>query len=206
MSKTGASFLVNFAVAAGLLYVFRTVLWPFALALVLAILIMSLSDRVVRLMPKARPWMVFAVTAVIVGSVIVFSMAVVIEGASQIVERIPAMLARIDQLLALIHPPGGGTLSLEALTQKVELGPVADQLLTSVQDATAGLGLTLIYLFFLLISKPMIEKRVEQIVASRGPCPASSPPSAKFSVFRSCQKRIGMCRGPTLSDVRSIAL
>ncbi len=168
MSKTGASFLVNFAVAAGLLYVFRTVLWPFALALVLAILIMSLSDRVVRLMPKARPWMVFAVTAVIVGAVIVFSMAVVIEGASQIVERIPAMLARIDQLLALIHPPGGGTLSLEALTQKVELGPVADQLLTSVQDATAGLGLTLIYLFFLLISKPMIEKRVDQIVASRG--------------------------------------
>ena len=78
MSKTVASFLVNFAVAAGLLYVFRTVLWPFALALVLAILIMSLSDRVVRLMPKARPWMVFAVTAVIVGSVIVFSMAVVI--------------------------------------------------------------------------------------------------------------------------------
>ena len=168
MTKPGTSFLVNFAAAAGLLYVFGAVLWPFALALVLAILIVALSDRIMRLLPKARPWMVFAITAVIVGGIITLSMAVVIEGASRIVVRIPAMMARIDQLLAMIHLPGGGTLSLEALAEKVELGPIADQLLTSVQNASAGLGLTLIFLFFLLVSKPMIEKRVDQIVASRG--------------------------------------
>jgi predicted PurR-regulated permease PerM len=168
VSKTGTSFLVNFAVAAGLLYVFRAVLWPFALALVLAILITSLSDRVVRVLPNARRWMVFVITAVIVGGIIVASIALMIEGASRIVDEMPAMLARINQLLALIHPPGGGTLSLEALSQKVELGPLADQLLTSVQDASAGFGLTLIFLFFLLISRPMIEKRVERIVAARG--------------------------------------
>lgn len=168
MSKTGASFLVNFAVAAGLLYAFSAVLWPFTLALVLAILITSLSDRVVRLLPKARPWMVFAITAVIVGGIIVAGMAVVIGGAARIVERMPAMMARIDQLLALIHLPGGGVMSLAALAQKVELGPLADGLLTSVQNASAGLGLTLIFLFFLLLSKPMIEKRIDQIVASRG--------------------------------------
>lgn len=168
MSKTGTSFLVNFAAASALLYVFRAVLWPFALALVLAILIVSLSDRVVRLLPRARRWMVFAITAVILGGIIVASMAMVVEGASRIVAEMPAMLARIDQLLALIRLPDGGTLSLEALAQKVELGPLADRLLGSVQDASAGLGLTLIFLFFLLISKPMIEKRVERIVAARG--------------------------------------
>lgn len=168
MSKTGTSFLVNFAAASALLYVFRAVLWPFALALVLAILIVSLSDRVVRLLPRARRWMVFAITAVILGGIIVASMAMVVEGASRIVAEMPAMLARIDQLLALIRLPGGGTLSLEALAQKVELGPLADRLLGSVQDASAGLGLTLIFLFFLLISKPMIEKRVDRIVAARG--------------------------------------
>ena len=167
MTKPGTSFLVNFAAAAALLYVFRAVLWPFALALVLAILIMALSERVVRLLPKAKRWMVFAITAVIVGGIIVASMAVVVEGASRIVIKMPAMLARIDQLLAMIPAPGG-RLSLEALAQKVELGPVADRLLTSVQDASAGLGLTLIFLFFLLLSKPMIEKRVQSIVASRG--------------------------------------
>lgn len=167
MTKTGTSFLVNFAAASALLYVFRAVLWPFALALVLAILIMALSERVVRLLPKARRWMVFAITAVIVGGIIVASMAVVVEGASRIVLKMPAMLARIDQLLAMIPAPGG-RLSLEALAQKIELGPVADRLLGSVQDASAGLGLTLIFLFFLLLSKPMIEKRVESIVASRG--------------------------------------
>lgn len=167
MTKPGTSFLVNFAMAAALLYVFRAVLWPFTLALVLAILIMALSERVVRLLPKARRWMVFAITAVIVGGIIVASMAVVIEGASRIVLKMPAMLARIDQLLAMIPAPGG-RLSLESLAQKVELGPVADRLLGSVQDASAGLGLTLIFLFFLLVSKPMIEKRVDQIVASRG--------------------------------------
>lgn len=168
MSKTGTSFLVNFAVGAGLLYVFRAVLWPFTLALMLAILITSLSDRVVRLLPRARRWMVFAITAVIVGGIIAASMAMVIEGASRIVAEMPAMLARIDQLLALVRPPGGGTLSLESLAQKVELAPLADRLLGSVQDASAGLGLTLIFLFFLLISRPMIEKRVERIVAERG--------------------------------------
>ena len=167
MTKPGTSFLVNFAMASALLYVFRAVLWPFTLALVLAILIMALSERVVRLLPKARRWMVFAITAVIVGGIIVASMAVVIEGASRIVLKMPAMLERIDQLLATIPAPGG-RLSLEALAQKVELGPLADRLLGSVQDASAGLGLTLIFLFFLLLSKPMIEKRVDQIVAARG--------------------------------------
>jgi len=167
VTKPGTSFLVNFAMASALLYVFRAVLWPFTLALVLAILIMALSERVVRLLPKARRWMVFAITAVIVGGIIVASMAVVIEGASRIVLKMPAMLERIDQLLATIPAPGG-RLSLEALAQKVELGPLADRLLGSVQDASAGLGLTLIFLFFLLLSKPMIEKRVDQIVAARG--------------------------------------
>lgn len=167
MTKPGTSFLVNFAMASALLYVFRAVLWPFTLALVLAILIMALSERVVRLLPKARRWMVFAITAVIVGGIIVASMAVVIEGASRIVIKMPAMLARIDQLLAMIPAPGG-RLSLEALAQKIELGPLADRLLTSVQDASAGLGLTLIFLFFLLVSKPMVEKRVDQIIAARG--------------------------------------
>lgn len=167
MTKPGTSFLVNFAMASALLYVFRAVLWPFTLALVLAILIIALSERVVRLLPKARRWTVFAITAVIAGGIIVASMAVVIEGASRIVLKMPAMLARIDQLLAMIPAPGG-RLSLEALAQKIELGPVADRLLSSVQDASAGLGLTLIFLFFLLLSKPMIEKRVQSIVASRG--------------------------------------
>ncbi len=127
MTKPGTSFLVNFAMASALLYVFRAVLWPFTLALVLAILIMALSERVVRLLPKARRWMVFAITAVIVGGIIVASMAVVIEGASRIVLKMPAMLERIDQLLATIPAPGG-RLSLEALAQKVELGPLADRL------------------------------------------------------------------------------
>lgn len=167
MTKPGTSFLVNFAMASALLYVFRAVLWPFTLALVLAILIIALSERVVRLLPRARRWTVFAITAVIVGGIIVASMAVVVEGASRIVIKMPAMLARIDQLLAMIPAPGG-RLSLEALAQKVELGPLADRLLSSVQDASAGLGLTLIFLFFLLLSKPMIEKRVQSIVASRG--------------------------------------
>lgn len=167
MTKSGTSFLVNFAMATALLYVFRAVLWPFTLALVLAILIMALSERVVRLLPKARRWMVFAITAVIVGGIIVASMAVVVEGASRIVVKMPAMLARIDQLLAMIPAPGG-RLSLEALAQKIELGPLADRLLTSVQDASAGLGLTLIFLFFLLVSRSMVEKRVDQIIASRG--------------------------------------
>jgi len=49
VTKPGTSFLVNFVMASALLYVFRAVLWPFALALVLAILIIALSDRVVRL-------------------------------------------------------------------------------------------------------------------------------------------------------------
>ena len=46
--------------------------------------------------------MVFAITAVIVGGIIVASMAVVVEGASRIVLKMPAMLARIDQRRAVI--------------------------------------------------------------------------------------------------------
>jgi predicted PurR-regulated permease PerM len=59
-------------------------------------------------------------------------------------------------------------MSLEGLVRKVELGPVTDKLITSVQDASAGLGLTLLYLFFLLVSSRMIERRVALIVKTRG--------------------------------------
>lgn len=162
------SFLVNFGVATALLYLFRGVVWPFALALVLSILVTSLSRRIVKALPGARRWTVLAITALIVGAVFVGSMAVIIEGASRIVDRMPALTARIDQLLALVRLPGGETVDLDSLARKIDLGPAADKLLTSVQDATAGIGLTVIFLFFLLASNRMIERRIDLIIAAHG--------------------------------------
>src|ERR1700761_1617978 len=89
--------IVTLAAAAALLFAFRAVLWPLALALVFATLIDTLSRRVSKALPRARSWMVFAITATLVALLAIVGMVVIATGFGRLVSDLPALYHRVDQ-------------------------------------------------------------------------------------------------------------
>jgi AI-2 transport protein TqsA len=159
--------VVTLAAAAALLFAFHTVLWPLALALVLATLIHTLSRRVSKALPRAADWVVFAITATLVGVLVTIGMLVIATGSTRLVSDLPSLYRRIDELVASIRLPGVAPLSLSNLSARINLAPLVATGLAGAQSAVTGLALTFIYLVFMLASRGRIEKRVLTIIASR---------------------------------------
>jgi predicted PurR-regulated permease PerM len=165
--RGAASGVVALAASAGLLFVFRDVLWPLALALTFATLINALTQRLARAFPRAGRWTLFVLTASLVSVLLVVGMLAAVEGVTRILAEAPQLYHRLDELVASVRLPGGQRLSLVELGRRVELGPLAAKAANGVQNAVSGLVLTLLYLVFLLASGRMIARRVGAIVASR---------------------------------------
>lgn len=164
--RTATSKALILAASAALLFVFREVLWPLALALVLATLIGALSQRLQKMFPKAGHRMITAATAVVVVAVVVASMLVVVEGVSQIIAKAPAMYRRLDQIVASIRIPGAAPLNLTELARRLDLPALVGRALGGVRGAVSGLVLTVLYLVFLIASARQIERRLRLLVAS----------------------------------------
>lgn len=154
------------AAGAGLLFVFRDVLWPLALAMVLATLIGALSRRLQTMFPKAGHRVITVATAVVVVVVVVASMLLLVEGISQIITEAPAMYRRVDQIVASIRLPGMAPLNLAELARRMDLPVLVGRALGGMRGAVSGLVLTVLYLVFLLVSGRQIEKRLRLLVAS----------------------------------------
>jgi AI-2 transport protein TqsA len=164
---TATSAILTLAAAAALLYAFRNVLWPFALAFALAVLIGSLARRVVSILPGAPRWLVFIVTALVVGAVTAGAMLIIVEGASRLFAQLPQVFQRLKQLLDSIVLPGEPALTLSDALARLDVAPAVASLAASLQEAASGAALTLLYLVFLLASGGMIQQRIQLIIASR---------------------------------------
>jgi predicted PurR-regulated permease PerM len=165
--RVSTSKVLILAAAAALLFVFREVLWPLALALVLGTLIAALSRRLHAMFPKAGHKAITIATAVVVVAVVVGSMLVVVEGLSQIIAKAPAMYRRVDQIVAAIRLPGVAPINLGELARRLDLPVIVGRALGGMRGAVSGLVLTVLYLVFLLASARRIERRLDQIVAAR---------------------------------------
>lgn len=161
------SAVLTLAAAAGLLYAFRGVLWPFALAFALAILIRALSLRIVRALPNAPHWAIVTLTAATVATVAAIGMFVVIQGGTRLIADLPQVFARLDSLLRSINLPGVPAETLSEALASIDLSPAMALVATSLQDAASGLALTMLFLTFLVASSRMIDQRVRMIVAGR---------------------------------------
>lgn len=160
--------LIGAAAALALLYVFRGLLWPFAVAVVLAILIDSLERAIVRLWPEARRWTVRAIAGAVVATLVVVSTLILVHGVTQMMAHGPELLRRLDALLddasrrlGLPEP-----LNLLKLAASVNVGLLARAALARGQNAASGMVLTVLFLGFLLASKHAIEIKVKIVASS----------------------------------------
>jgi AI-2 transport protein TqsA len=159
--------LIAAAAALALLYAFRALLWPFAVAVVLAILIDALERAIVRLWPRASRWTVRVIAGAVVATLVVVSTLILMHGATQMMAHGPQLLRRLDVLIDHASRVLGLTepLNLQKLAASVNVGMLAKTALARAQDAVAGMVLTVLFLIFLLASKHWIEIKVK-IVAS----------------------------------------
>ena len=161
-----SSVLLSIAAAAALLYVFRTVFWPFALALALAILIRALTQRIKRTIPGSPGWLISLITVLAVGGVAVGAIVVIAEGGVRIVAELPQVAARLQEIGTSLSVPGT-SLTLAQAAATFDVMPIVASVAAGLQDGTSGIALTFLYLAFLLVSGRMITKRLRIVLASQ---------------------------------------
>lgn len=153
------------AAAMALLYVFRGMLWPLAMAFVLAILINALVRAIVRAWPKASKLTVMVLASAIVGALVISSIVVVVGGAAELASQLPRLTMRLDDLIQqggrLVHLQA--PLSLMTLVASLDLPALAGRVFASLQDAVSGMLLTVLFLIFLLASRHLIKAKLEII-------------------------------------------
>jgi AI-2 transport protein TqsA len=160
--------LIAAAAALALLYAFRALMWPLAVAVVLAILIDALERAIVHLWPKANRWTVRAIAGVVVAVLVLVSTLILLHGATQMVAHGAQLLRRLDVLLDQASRGVGlaEPLNLQKLTANIDLRSLAKTALVQVQDGVSGMVLTVLFLVFLLISKHQIEFKVKIVASS----------------------------------------
>lgn len=165
--KSNISPLLTITAGLGLLYAFRTVLWPLALALVLAILIGVVTRRIQKALPSAKQRTISIVTALIIGGLVLGAMLVVVAGVSQILAEAETIYRRLDEMLGGIVFPGVGSLTLDGLARQIDTGSALRIVGANLQAAGGGLALTALYLIFIVACSQSLQRRLAKIVASR---------------------------------------
>lgn len=158
------------ATAAGmaLLYFLRSILIPVVVAFVLAILVDALVRSIVRRWPRAPGWAVVAIAGLIIGGSFFGAIYVIAQGAVEIVQQGPALIARLDQLVEQTGRTLGldQELHLSTLVGQVSIPQLAGDVLSGLQGVISGLVLMLVYFGFMLASSGRIAPKVRNIAAS----------------------------------------
>lgn len=158
--------LVSVAAVCGLLYVFRTVLAPFMLAFVLALLVDSLlRSRLFARLGDARTRL-FAGAAVGIGLTL-GSAAIVLGGLHDVGERIPLLIGRLERLLSGEGSLAGAdrSLGLENLMAGLDLRMAFANGLAALQEAMSGAFLVIVFLILMLGSRSLIKAKVLHVAS-----------------------------------------
>lgn len=163
-----AQVITGTAAALALLYFLKSILIPVVVAFVLAILVDALVRGIVRRWPRAPGWTVAALAGVIVASSAFGAIYVIAQGGVQIVAQGPALIARLDQLVAEMGRGFGlgETLHLSTLVGSVSVPQIAGGVLAGVQDILSGVILMIVYFAFMLGSRARIAPKVRNLAAS----------------------------------------
>jgi predicted PurR-regulated permease PerM len=150
------------AAAVALLHVFRSILWPFALAAVLTILIQAFIRAVVRVWPGAERRALLLIAGAAVLALLLGVEFMLVPGLAGLRNELPILRQRLDELLvqasqalALQDP-----VTLEALTADLDRRAAASWVFGGLQGAASCLILTALFVVFLLTSSELIERRL----------------------------------------------
>src|SRR5260221_3231966 len=166
---TAAAQIVTGTVAAvALLHFLASIIIPFVIAFILAVLVNAL-DRIIQNRWAAAPgWAVSLLAGLVVivtASTGIFIMA---QGGAQIVSEGPALLARLDEIAMRIgqslhlHEP----LHVTSIVGTISVADVAGFLLAGMQGLFSGLLLMVVYFGFMLAGRKRIAAKVERAAGS----------------------------------------
>lgn len=168
LRSTPAQIVTAAAATIALLYFFRGILAPFFVAIVLVVVIHAIADVIVSLCAKAPRWIVMVLTGVVLSTVIIISFDVVLHGLMELLPQMQKMAVRLQELL---HDAASALGVAEAPKLKVLLGNadlsgLVQTALTSMTGALSHVGLAIMFLAFLLASRPTLNSKITIVAAS----------------------------------------
>lgn len=163
-----AQIITGTAAAVALLYFLRSILIPFVIAFVLAVLVNALVRFIQNRWAAAPSWVVSLLAGFVVIVIASGGIFVMAQGTVQMVSQGPALMDRLDQLalelgrsLHLREP-----LHLTAVIGKVSLPQVAGFILSGMQGLFSGLLLMIVYFGFMLAGRQRISGKIERVAGS----------------------------------------
>jgi AI-2 transport protein TqsA len=165
-----AQIFTGIAAAMALLYFLSGILIPLVIAFVLVVLVDAVVTFIDRRWPKAPRWAVSALaglTVIILASTSIFVLA---QGAVQMVDQGPELVARIESILQDLGRSVGLTepLHLSTLIGQVSLPKVAGFVLSAAQGVAGAVLLIVIYFGFMVAGRRRISRKVDAIAGSSG--------------------------------------
>jgi predicted PurR-regulated permease PerM len=163
-----AQIITGIAAAVALLHFLASIIIPFVIAFVLAVLVDALVRFIQNHWHAAPAWAVSLLAGLMViltASAGIFAMA---QGVAQIVSEGPALIARLDGLALEmgrslhLHEP----LRLASIVGKISIADVAGFLLSGMQGLLSGLLLMVVYFSFMLAGRKRIAAKVQRAAGS----------------------------------------
>ncbi len=161
------SFVGSTAILA-LLYYLRDILIPFVIAFVLVVLVEALVAGIRRRLPVAPAWLVAWTAGIVVIGAASVGIFVFAQGLVQMAGQAPAMLDRIDQLVAsaanalgVAAPP-----HVRSLAARVDTAQIARTMVSEVQGVGGTVVLIIIYFGFMLAGRRRTARKFELIAGT----------------------------------------
>jgi len=156
------------AAAIALLHFLASILIPFVIAFVLAVLVNALVRFIKKRWPAAPSWAVSLIAGLVIILLASISIFAIAQGAAQMVVQGPALLSRLDgiavsigQSLHLREP-----LHLNAVVGQVSVAQVAGFILSGMQGLFSGLLLMVVYFGFMLAGRQRMGRKIEAAAGS----------------------------------------
>lgn len=163
-----AQIVTGIGAAVALLYFLASIIIPFVIAFVLAVLVNALVRFIQNRWSAAPAWAVSLLAGLVVIGTASTGIFIMAQGAAQIVSQGPALLLRLDDISLQIgrsfhlHEP----LHISSIVGKVTVADVAGFLLSGMQGLFSGLLLMVVYFGFMLAGRKRIAEKVERAAGS----------------------------------------
>jgi AI-2 transport protein TqsA len=176
-----AQVITGMAAAMALLYFLAGILIPLVIAFVLVVLVDAVVTFIDNRWPKAPRWAVSVLAGLIVILLASSSIFTLAQGAVQMVEQAPALVARVEELIQLASRSVGfdEPLRLSALVGQVGLPQVAGFILGAAQGVLGAVILIIVYFGFMVAGRRRISRKMDMMASSPG-----GPSALKRSIQR----------------------
>ena len=165
-----AQILTGTAAAMALLYFLAGILIPLVIAFVLVVLVDAVVTFIDRRWQKAPRWaisLLAGLTVIILASSGIFVLA---QGAVQMVDQGPALVARLEAIVQDVGRSLGlrEPLNLGSLIGQVSVPQVAGQVLSAAQGVAGAVLLIIVYFGFMVAGRRRVGRKVDAIGGTSG--------------------------------------